>query len=75
MKPAAKDVDILITSTNSRKPFLGKRALSEGLHISAMQRDEFDDEALMAAAARPAYSFHREQRDFVGTRPFRTRRF
>jgi len=45
---AAKDVDILITSTNSRKPFLGKSALSEGLHISAMQRDEFDDEALMS---------------------------
>lgn len=45
---AAKDVDILITSTNARKPFLGKRALSEGLHISAMQRDEFDDEALMS---------------------------
>jgi alanine dehydrogenase len=44
---AAKDVDILITSTNARRPFLGKRALSQGLHISAMQRDEFDDEALM----------------------------
>jgi len=45
---AAKDVDILITSTNARTPFLGKWALCEGLHISAMQRDEFDDEALMA---------------------------
>ena len=45
---AAKGVDILITSTNARKPFLGKRALSEGLHLSAMQRDEFDDEALMS---------------------------
>ena len=45
---AAKNVDILITSTNARKPFLGKWALREGLHISAMQRDEFDDEALMA---------------------------
>jgi len=45
---AAKDVDILITSTNSRKPFIGKWALREGLHISAMQRDEFDDEALLA---------------------------
>jgi ornithine cyclodeaminase/alanine dehydrogenase-like protein (mu-crystallin family) len=45
---AAKDVDILITSTNARKPFLGKWALREGLHISAMQRDEFDDEALLA---------------------------
>lgn len=44
---AAKDVDILITSTNARKPFVGKWALRAGLHISAMQRDEFDDEALM----------------------------
>jgi ornithine cyclodeaminase/alanine dehydrogenase-like protein (mu-crystallin family) len=44
---AAQDVDILITSTNARKPFMGKWALREGLHISAMQRDEFDDEALM----------------------------
>ena len=43
---AVKAVDIIITSTNSRKPFLGKWALTEGMHISAMQRDEFDDEAL-----------------------------
>jgi ornithine cyclodeaminase/alanine dehydrogenase-like protein (mu-crystallin family) len=43
---AVKDVDIIITSTNSRSPFLGKWALSEGMHISSMQRDEFDDEAL-----------------------------
>jgi alanine dehydrogenase len=43
---AVKDVDIIVTSTNSRKPFLGKWALREGLYISAMQRDEFDDEAL-----------------------------
>jgi ornithine cyclodeaminase/alanine dehydrogenase-like protein (mu-crystallin family) len=45
---AVKDVDILITSTNARKPFLGKWALSDGVHISAMQRDEFDDQALMS---------------------------
>lgn len=45
---AARDVDILITSTNARRPFLGKWVLREGLHISAMQRDEFDDEALMS---------------------------
>ena len=44
---AVKNVDIIITSTNPRKPFLGKWALSEGVHISAMQRDEFDDEALL----------------------------
>ena len=47
---AVKDVDIIITSTNSRKPFLGKWALREGIHISSMQRDEFDDEALMSCA-------------------------
>jgi ornithine cyclodeaminase/alanine dehydrogenase-like protein (mu-crystallin family) len=45
---AVKDVDIIITSTNSRKPFLGRWALKEGMHISSMQRDEFDDEALNA---------------------------
>ncbi len=43
---AVKNVDIIITSTNARKPFLGKWALREGVHISAMQRDEFDDVAL-----------------------------
>jgi ornithine cyclodeaminase/alanine dehydrogenase-like protein (mu-crystallin family) len=43
---AVKDVDIIITSTNSRTPFLGKWAVREGMHLSAMQRDEFDDEAL-----------------------------
>ena len=45
---AVKAVDIIITSTNSRKPFLGKWALRQGIHISAMQRDEFDDEALLS---------------------------
>jgi ornithine cyclodeaminase/alanine dehydrogenase-like protein (mu-crystallin family) len=45
---AVENVDIIITSTNSRKPFLGKWALAAGVHISAMQRDEFDDEALLA---------------------------
>jgi ornithine cyclodeaminase/alanine dehydrogenase-like protein (mu-crystallin family) len=45
---AVKDGDIIITSTNSRKPFLGKWALREGIHISSMQRDEFDDEALLS---------------------------
>ncbi|HEX2930547.1 MAG TPA: ornithine cyclodeaminase family protein [Candidatus Binatia bacterium] len=44
---AVKGVDIIITSTNSRKPFLGRWALAEGIHLSAMQRDEFDDEALL----------------------------
>ncbi len=45
---AVHNVDIIITSTNARKPFLGKWALREGMHISSMQRDEFDDEALHA---------------------------
>ena len=48
---AVKAVDIIITSTNSRTPFLGKWALAEGIHISAMQRDEFDDEALLTLQA------------------------
>ena len=47
---AVRDVDIIITSTNSRKPFLGKAAVTEGMHLSAMQRDEFDDEALLSCS-------------------------
>ena len=43
---AVRGVDIIITATNSRTPFLGKWAAREGLHLSSMQRDEFDDEAL-----------------------------
>jgi ornithine cyclodeaminase/alanine dehydrogenase-like protein (mu-crystallin family) len=45
---AVQGVDIIVTSTNSRTPFLGKWALAEGLHLSAMQRDEFDDAALLS---------------------------
>jgi alanine dehydrogenase len=45
---AVKGVDIIVTSTNSRTPFLSKWALAEGMHLSAMQRDEFDDEALLS---------------------------
>ena len=45
-----RDVDIIITSTNSRKPFLGKRHIAEGMHLSAMQRDEFDDQALLSCS-------------------------
>jgi alanine dehydrogenase len=43
---AARGVDIIITSTNSRKPFLGPEVLREGVHLSCMQRDEADDDAL-----------------------------
>ncbi len=43
---AVRNVDIVITSTNSRKPFLGPEALREGVHLSCMQRDEADDDAL-----------------------------
>jgi ornithine cyclodeaminase/alanine dehydrogenase-like protein (mu-crystallin family) len=45
---AVRNVDIIVTSTNSRKPFLEKSALVEGIHLSSMQRDEADDEALRA---------------------------
>ena len=44
---AVRGVDIIITATNSRKPFLGPEALREGVHLSCMQRDEADDEALL----------------------------
>ena len=71
---AVKDVDIMITSTNSRKPFLGKWALREGMHISAMQRDEFDDEALMSLrAARAAHPCDGKQRHVIGAGAFRAR--
>jgi ornithine cyclodeaminase/alanine dehydrogenase-like protein (mu-crystallin family) len=43
---AVKDVDIVVTSTNARQPFLGRWVLRPGIHLSAMQRDEFDDDAL-----------------------------
>lgn len=47
---AVENVGIVITATNSRQPFLGKWALRSGMHISSMQRDEFDDEALNACS-------------------------
>src|SRR5689334_7203269 len=43
---AVRDVDIVITSTNAREPFLGPEALGAGMHLSCMQRDEATDEAL-----------------------------
>lgn len=43
---AARGADIVITATNSRKPFLGSSLLREGVHLSCMQRDEADDDAL-----------------------------
>lgn len=43
---AVRGVDIIITSTNARKPFLGPEALCEGVHLSCMQRDEANDDAL-----------------------------
>jgi len=43
---AVRGVDIIVTATNSRKPFLGPDALKDGVHLSCMQRDEADDEAL-----------------------------
>jgi ornithine cyclodeaminase/alanine dehydrogenase-like protein (mu-crystallin family) len=47
---AVRGVDIIITSTNSRNPFLGPQALGEGVHLSCMQRDEADDDALRRCA-------------------------
>src|SRR5499426_1550080 len=47
---AVREVDIIITATNSRTPFLGKWAVTQGMHLSSMQRDEFDDEALRCCA-------------------------
>jgi ornithine cyclodeaminase/alanine dehydrogenase-like protein (mu-crystallin family) len=43
---AVRGVDIVITSTNARAPFLGPEALREGMHLSCMQRDEANDDAL-----------------------------
>ncbi len=43
---AVRGADMVITATNSRKPFLGPSLLSEGVHLSCMQRDEANDEAL-----------------------------
>ncbi|HXG51997.1 MAG TPA: ornithine cyclodeaminase family protein [candidate division Zixibacteria bacterium] len=43
---AVRGADIVITATNSRKPFLGPAALSEGVHLSCMQRDEAEPDAL-----------------------------
>lgn len=42
---AARDVDLLITATNSREPFLSGRWLRPGMHLSCMQRDEAEDDA------------------------------
>ena len=43
---AVRDVDIVITSTNAREPFLGPEALGAGMHMSCKQRDEATDDAL-----------------------------
>lgn len=45
---AVRGADIIITATNSRKPFLGIWALADGVHLSCMQRDEADDETLLS---------------------------
>ncbi|MDF1590964.1 MAG: ornithine cyclodeaminase family protein [Desulfobacterales bacterium] len=42
---AAEDVDIIVTATNSRQPFLPARLLSEGVHLSCLQRSEIEMEA------------------------------
>ena len=42
---AAREVDILVTATNSRQPFFPARFLSPGVHLSCLQRSEADFEA------------------------------
>lgn len=42
---AARKVDIIVTATNSRQPFFPARFLSEGVHISCLQRSEIELEA------------------------------
>ena len=65
---AVRDVDIIITSTNARKPFLGPEALAEGVHLSCMQRDEANDEALARLpAAGGSYQPDGKQQHLVAT--------
>ena len=42
---AARNVDLIITATNSRQPFLKGLWLKPGIHLSCMQRDEAEDDA------------------------------
>jgi len=42
---AARDVDIIVTATNSRQPFFPARYLSAGVHLSCLQRSEIELEA------------------------------
>ena len=42
---AAKDVDIIVTATNSRQSFFPAEWISKGVHMSCLQRDEMKEEA------------------------------
>ncbi|MEW6672679.1 MAG: ornithine cyclodeaminase family protein [Thermodesulfobacteriota bacterium] len=42
---AAGGVDIIVTATNSRQPFFPARLLSQGVHVSCLQRSEIELEA------------------------------
>lgn len=42
---AAKEVDIIVTATNSRQPFFPARLLTEGVHLSCLQRSEIELDA------------------------------
>jgi alanine dehydrogenase len=46
---ALRDVDIAVTSTNSRVPFFPASWLRKGMHLSCMQRDEPEDDCFDAA--------------------------
>ena len=45
---AVKDVDIIDHIDQLAQAVSRQMGLGEGMHISAMQRDEFDDEALLS---------------------------
>lgn len=42
---AAKDMDIIVTATNSRQSFFPAEWISRGVHMSCLQRDEMKEEA------------------------------
>jgi len=39
---AAGEVDIIVTATNARQPFLPARLISDGVHLSCLQRSEIE---------------------------------
>jgi alanine dehydrogenase len=66
---AVRDVDIAVTSTNSRVPFFPAEWLRPGMHLSCMQRDEATDACFKVADVVVFHTRAREQnytsRDFA----------